>query len=69
MTVECDQNISLSIAISSQILMAAPLLPPPNAAGVPLPPPVVFADIAPAIDYVRQLNDGRIGTSLKLGGQ
>ena len=40
-------------------------VPPPNLAGVavPAPPqqPVSFADIAPAIDYVRQLNDGRLG--------
>ena len=45
--------------------MAAPFLPPPNLAGIAVPPlpqnPVIFADIAPAVNYVRQLNDGRIG--------
>jgi len=43
------------------------LLPPPNLAGVALPPPpqnpVIFSDIAPAVDYARQLNDGRLGRS------
>lgn len=41
--------------------MAAPFLPPPNLAGISPPPPpqnpVVYADIAPALDYVCQLND------------
>lgn len=44
--------------------MASPFLPPPNLAGIALtlPPqnPVVYADIAPAVDYVHQLDDGRI---------
>jgi hypothetical protein len=48
--------------------LPGPLLPPPNLAGIVLPPPpadpVTHADIAPAIDYVRELNNGRLGNSL-----